>query len=30
VKLSVNQKHGIIDAIDEIEAGKGIPDNVVR
>ena len=28
-KLSVNQKHGIIDAIDEIEAGKGIPNNVI-
>lgn len=28
-KLSKNQKQGIIDAIDEIDAGKGIPDNVV-
>jgi hypothetical protein len=28
-KLSVDQKHGIIDAIDEIEAGKGIPNNVI-
>lgn len=28
-KLSKNQKQGIIDAIDEIDAGKGIPDNIV-
>ena len=29
-KLSKNQKQGIIDAADEIEAGKGVPDNVVH
>ena len=28
-KLSDNQKHGIFDAINEIEAGKGIPNKVV-
>lgn len=28
-KLSENQKHGIIDAIDEIDAGKGIMNDVV-
>ena len=28
-KLSDNQKHGIINAIDEIEAGKGIPNKVI-
>ncbi|MDO9341102.1 MAG: hypothetical protein Q7T72_11335 [Bacteroidales bacterium] len=28
-KLSENQKHGIFDAIDEIEAGKGIQNKVV-
>jgi hypothetical protein len=28
-KLSENQKHGIFNAIDEIEAGKGIPNKVV-
>lgn len=28
-KLSDDQKHGIYDAIDEIEAGKGIPNKVV-
>jgi len=28
-KLSKNQKQGIIDAIDEIEEGKGLPDKVV-
>ena len=28
-KLSDNQKSGIFDAIDELEAGKGIPNKVV-
>jgi hypothetical protein len=28
-KLTKNQKQGIIDAIDEIDAGKGMPDKVV-
>ena len=28
-KLSENQKHGIFDAIDEIEAGKGIQNKIV-
>jgi len=28
-KLSVSQKKGILDAIDEIESGKGIPGNNV-
>jgi len=28
-KLSENQKHGIFDAIDEIEAGKGIQNKAV-
>jgi len=28
-KLSDNQKQGIIEAIDEIEKGKGIPNKVV-
>ena len=28
-KLSANQKKGILDAIDEIDAGKGIPNKVV-
>jgi hypothetical protein len=28
-KLSDNQKQGILDAIDEIEEGKGIPNEVV-
>jgi translation elongation factor EF-G len=28
-KLSKNQKQGIIDAVDEIEEGKGLPDKVV-
>jgi len=28
-KLSDNQKSGIFDAIDELEAGKGIPNRVV-
>ena len=28
-KLSENQKHGIFDAIDEIETGKGIQNKVV-
>jgi hypothetical protein len=29
-KLSPNQKQGILDAIDEIESGKGIPSSVVH
>jgi hypothetical protein len=28
-KLSANQKQGILDAIDEIESDKGIPNKVV-
>ena len=28
-KLSDNQKSGILDAIDEFEAGKGIPNKVI-
>ncbi len=28
-KLSDDQKHGILNAIDEINTGKGIPDKVV-
>jgi len=28
-KLSDNQKHGIFNAIDEIEDGKGIPNKVI-
>lgn len=28
-KLSDNQKHGILNAIDEIEGGKGIPNKLV-
>jgi hypothetical protein len=28
-KLSANQKQGILDAIDEIDLGKGIPNKVV-
>jgi hypothetical protein len=28
-KLSDNQRHGIFEAIDEIEDGKGIPNTVV-
>jgi len=28
-KLSDNQKHGTLNAIDEIEEGKGIPNKVV-
>jgi len=28
-KLSENQKHGILDSIDEIDAGKGIQNTVV-
>lgn len=28
-KLSENQKQGILDAIDEIDAGKGIPNKAV-
>ena len=28
-KLSDNQRQGIIDSIDEIESGKGIPNKVV-
>jgi len=28
-KLSANQKQGILDAIDEIDSGKGIPNKVV-
>jgi hypothetical protein len=28
-KLSDNQKHAIFEAIDEIEAGKGIPNEIV-
>jgi hypothetical protein len=28
-KLSANQKQGLLDAIDEIESGKGIPNKVV-
>lgn len=28
-KLTESQKHGIFDAIDEIEDGKGIPNKVV-
>ena len=28
-KLSANQKQGILDSIDEIESGKGIPNKVV-
>ena len=28
-KLSANQKQGILDAIDQVESGKGIPNKVV-
>jgi hypothetical protein len=28
-RLSANQKQGILDAIDEIDSGKGIPNKVV-
>jgi hypothetical protein len=28
-KLSANQKQGILDSIDEIDSGKGIPNKVV-
>ena len=28
-KLSDNQRHGIFDAIEELETGKGIPNKVV-
>ena len=28
-KLSDNQRHGILEAVDEIEAGKGIPNKVI-
>jgi hypothetical protein len=28
-KLSASQKNGILEAIDEIESGKGIPNNIV-
>jgi len=28
-KLSDDQKHGIFDAIDEIDTGKGVPNKVV-
>ena len=28
-KLSANQKKGILDAVDEIESGKGIPNKTV-
>jgi hypothetical protein len=28
-KLSANQKQGLLDAIDEIESGNGIPNKVV-
>jgi hypothetical protein len=28
-KLSKNQKQGILDAMDEIDAGKGMPDKLV-
>lgn len=28
-KLSDNQRHGILDAIEELETGKGIPNKVV-
>ena len=28
-KLTDNQRHGILDAVEELEAGKGIPNDVV-
>jgi hypothetical protein len=28
-KLSASQKNGILEAIDEIESGKGVPNNIV-